>query len=269
MGLRRPTAGDRAHIDTTLHRTPATRRHTDGEHGPFVTVVRREALPVLTAMAIAIAVMSLIGALVRAVGTIDAWDLDVVREVADRRTGLGADLTELGTYFAETVPVAVLTVLLTLAAWWRWRHWSAPLFVVAAVGGEKLIYLISSIIVGRDRPSVDTLGDTYATRSFPSGHVASAVTLYGAAALLLGVLLGRRWRDVAFVLAGLIALIVAVCRVYRGFHYPTDVAAGAVLGIVWLWFAWSRFGDDIEAAEQERDAGARRDDQVVASPAAR
>jgi len=27
---------------------------------------------------------------------------------------------------------------------------------------------------------------------------------------------------------------MALCRTYRGFHHPTDVLAGAVLGVLWL-----------------------------------
>jgi membrane-associated phospholipid phosphatase len=251
--LRAEQPGDGGAISTAVHHSTDARRGAR-PHEPLRDLLRTEAFVVIAGMAVAIAILSLIGALVRSVSTIDQWDLDVVREVADRRTGLGADLSNAGTYLAETVPVAALTALLTLAAWWRWRTWTHPLFVVAAVGGEKLIYLVSSIIVGRDRPSVDTLGDTYATNSFPSGHVASAVTLYGAAALLLGVVAGRNWRNVAFVVAAIFAAIVAVCRVYRGFHYPTDVAAGAALGVAWLWFVWWRLEPHILGDARPDDA---------------
>ena len=29
-------------------------------------------------------------------------------------------------------------------------------------------------------------------------------------------------------------MLIAVSRVYRGMHYPTDVLAGALLGAIWL-----------------------------------
>ena len=59
--------------------------------------------------------------------------------------------------------------------------------------------------------------------SFPSGHAAIAF----AAAVVLS-LHRRNWR---FTLAALAAAsLVSLSRVYLGHHYPTDVAAGAVLG---------------------------------------
>jgi membrane-associated phospholipid phosphatase len=225
-------AGATSHID--LHQ----RRHTAAEDRGFTDVVRRRGPLVVLGVVVSIAVLSGIGALVLAVESIDHWDLDVVRWIADRRTERGDTLTEWGTYLAETVPIAALTFLTMLVAWLRWRRWAAPLFVAAAVGGEKLIYLLTSIIVGRDRPPIETLGDTYATRSFPSGHIASAITLYGSIALLLGLVAARHWRTVAFVVVAVIAAIVGVCRTYRGFHYLTDVLACALLGIVWLAFVW-------------------------------
>jgi membrane-associated phospholipid phosphatase len=54
--------------------------------------------------------------------------------------------------------------------------------------------------------------------------------------------LSRGWRVLAIVLAVVIALGVAWSRVYLGVHYPTDVAAGLLLGWVWalLVFGWAR-----------------------------
>jgi membrane-associated phospholipid phosphatase len=225
-------AGATSQLDSPRRGSAADR------HDGFTDVVRRRGPLIGLGVVIGIAVLSGIGALALAVEGIDHWDLDVVRWFADRRTERGDTLTEWGTYLAETVPIAALTFLTMIVAWLYWRRWAAPLFVAAAVGGEKLIYLVTSIIVGRDRPPIETLGDTYATRSFPSGHIASAITLYGSIALLLGLVVGRHWRTVAFVVVAVIAAIVGVCRIYRGFHYLSDVLAGALLGIVWLGFVW-------------------------------
>ena len=44
-----------------------------------------------------------------------------------------------------------------------------------------------------------------------------------------------RWIKVAtVVVCGAVPLLIAVSRVYRGMHYPTDVLAGALLGAIWL-----------------------------------
>jgi undecaprenyl-diphosphatase len=83
-------------------------------------------------------------------------------------------------------------------------------------------------IVKRVRPYTDNLsyvvlGDRPNTASFPSGHAANA---FAAASVLT-----------TFVPAGSIAwwsLAAVVCysRVYLGVHYPADVVAGALVGLL-------------------------------------
>jgi undecaprenyl-diphosphatase len=195
--------------------------------------------PVLAGLAVLTAALVLAGVVVSAVDPVDRADLDMLERLLELRRDWLDRPSELATQLAETLPVIVLTAL---AAWWAyrtWRHMAAPLFVVVAVSGEKLIYLVSSLIIGRDRPPVDTLSETYATASFPSGHVGAAVTLYGSVVLLVALCTSRRGLTVVLgILAAAIVVVVGFCRMYRGFHYPFDVAAGLALGTVWLWWCW-------------------------------
>jgi undecaprenyl-diphosphatase len=66
------------------------------------------------------------------------------------------------------------------------------------------------------------------TFSFPSGHAASAVAA--------AVTLARLWPNGRLVL-WLLAVLVAVSRIYVGVHYPLDVLGGAVLGLACAWVA--------------------------------
>ncbi|MGE4298146.1 MAG: phosphatase PAP2 family protein [Desulfovibrionaceae bacterium] len=59
--------------------------------------------------------------------------------------------------------------------------------------------------------------------SFPSAHAANAMAVAMACVLALG------WRRVRWAL--LLPLVVGYSRVYLGKHYPSDVAAGWLLGI--------------------------------------
>ncbi len=67
--------------------------------------------------------------------------------------------------------------------------------------------------------------------SFPSGHAGASF----AAAAAMFPYLRRRWGVCLLVLAGLIAL----SRLYVGVHFPTDVAAGVLIGLL-LGFIASR-----------------------------
>ena len=167
-------------------------------------------------------------------GRVAHWDLDVAHWFVDQRTATLNTLAEAGTWLAETITVPVVLLVAVVVSWRVSTNVAAPVFLVVAVGGEKLIYLVSSLLVGRDRPPVPTIGTTYATSSFPSGHVASAVTLYGSIALLIALRRSASVRAVLLAVVAVIAVVVAVCRMYCGFHYLTDSIAGALVGAVWL-----------------------------------
>ena len=77
------------------------------------------------------------------------------------------------------------------------------------------------------------------TSSFPSGHTAAAVCLYGAIAIITVSTSRRTWLRAAAVLVAVLAPgCVAFARLYRGMHYPSDVACGALLAACWLVAAW-------------------------------
>lgn len=168
-------------------------------------------------------------------GSVAHWDLDVAHWLVDQRTATLNTLAERGTWLAETITVPVVLLIAVVVSWRLSTNVAAPAFLVVAVGGEKLIYLISSSLVGRDRPPVPTVGTTYATSSFPSGHVASAVTLYGSIALLIALRRSASVRARLLAVVALVALVVAACRMYCGFHFLTDCVAGALVGAVCGW----------------------------------
>ncbi len=68
----------------------------------------------------------------------------------------------------------------------------------------------------------------------PSGHAMNAVSVWGYTA--------HRWRQwgwVRWLLAGLLILSIGFSRIYLGVHYPADVLAGWLLGLL-LLLAWIR-----------------------------
>lgn len=162
-------------------------------------------------------------------------DKAVSRWFAERRTPTLDTLTHIGTLLSETgTAIALTAVLVVVLRWWLGR-WRESIAVLVAILGELFVFLLVTNTVDRPRPEVPRLDVAPPTSSFPSGHTAAAVALYGCLALVL--LRQMANRTVARVLALLcfcVPVVVAVSRVYRGMHYVTDVVFGALGGGIWL-----------------------------------
>lgn len=175
-------------------------------------------------------------------GTVGRVDLDIARALADGRTAVLDRATGAATLLADSPTVALLWVAAMVYAARRTRTWQSPVFLLVAIGGEKLTYLFTSLGVGRPRPPVEPLGEVFSTHSFPSGHVGSAIVLYGGLVLVALWHDGSRSRHLQSVAVrvGLATLVTAITvlvgfsRMYRGHHFLSDVLWGVVLGIAWL-----------------------------------
>lgn len=104
--------------------------------------------------------------------------------------------------------------------------------IILLVGGALLVaHLATAAIkdaVDRSRPpsrlpEIEPLVSVPSSAAFPSGHAATGF----AAALVLAVSLPRH-------APALVALAAAIAfsRLYVGVHFPSDVAAGAILGVL-------------------------------------
>jgi undecaprenyl-diphosphatase len=127
--------------------------------------------------------------------------------------------------------VSLIFCPLILAVWRRWRP---VLFVTLAMFGELSLFLALSAAVRRPRPDIPQLDGNLPTSSYPSGHIAATLCLYTAIALLVMPRTDRWWRWVTVVLAVVMPLGVAVSRMYRGMHHPTDVVGAVLLMVMWL-----------------------------------
>jgi membrane-associated phospholipid phosphatase len=71
--------------------------------------------------------------------------------------------------------------------------------------------------------------------SYPSGHIAAAIAIYGGIALLVSSrLASRKARVAVWTFALLIPVYVAFARMYRGMHHPLDIAGGVLIGVAAL-----------------------------------
>jgi membrane-associated phospholipid phosphatase len=165
-------------------------------------------------------------------------DSSLSRWLENRRSDQLNDVTAVTSEAGGTLTITILAVLTISYAAWAWRRWREPMLVAVAVVGEVGIFLLVTMLVDRERPPVEHLDEAPPTSSFPSGHTAAAIVLYGA----LAVLASERARSALvrglfLTLAVVVPLVVAACRMYRGMHYVTDVLGGMLLGTLWLYAA--------------------------------
>jgi membrane-associated phospholipid phosphatase len=139
-----------------------------------------------------------------------------------------------GTDLATTQTViAVAAAAALLLRWWL-KRWRESFVVIAAVAGEVLIFLAVTEAVPQRRPPVPRLQAAPPTSSYPSGHTAAAVALYGCLAVLLLIYVSRPGLRCLAAILFCVPGYVAISRLYEGEHYPSDVIAGALLGGLWL-----------------------------------
>jgi undecaprenyl-diphosphatase len=163
------------------------------------------------------------------------WEDSANVWLADHRSPTFDFLTHVGSTLADTlVCISLLVVMVIVMRVWLGR-WRESLTLVAAIVGELLVFLIVTAAVQRDRPEVVHLDAAPPTSSFPSGHTAASVALYGCIAVIVNRELRTRW--LALLIAAAcwsVPVIVGLSRVYRGMHHPTDVLFGYIGGGLWL-----------------------------------
>jgi membrane-associated phospholipid phosphatase len=170
-------------------------------------------------------------------GSLGTWDhhVSVWFSVHGRRPWNG--LTGSVTLAADTFEVAGVAVILTVVL--LFRRWGRQSFLLAtSLAIELSVFLIANKVVKRPRPHIRHIGGTPSTYSFPSGHTAATIALYGGIAVIVCAATTQRGlRVLAWTITVLLTVAVGISRVYRGDHYVTDVVAGALLGVGALWSA--------------------------------
>ena len=93
----------------------------------------------------------------------------------------------------------------------------------------------TTLVFHEHRPRVHRLENLPVDASYPSGHTAASIAVYGGLVLLLtSRIRSPAVRAVAWSIAVAIPIYVALSRMYRGMHYPLDVTGGALVGIAAL-----------------------------------
>jgi undecaprenyl-diphosphatase len=164
-------------------------------------------------------------------GSLGAADLDVNRWFVEHRTPALDTLTSWGSGLANT-PVVILVGSLVASVLLIKRWAQGTVALAAALFTEVSVFLTTVVLVPRDRPDVPKLDQVPPTSSFPSGHTAASIALYGMLAVIACALVRTRFLQwVAIAVGALVPVAVGFSRMYRGMHHPSDVVAGVLLGL--------------------------------------
>ena len=158
-------------------------------------------------------------------------DRHVANWMVAHRTPTWNHLTVFGSLLAETTTKVVVTAVLAVVMLRLWKRWFEPMVLVVSLTIEAAAFIVVTTIVGRHRPDVPRLDGSPVGSSFPSGHTAAAAAYLAIAAVVFWHT-GKRWaRWLVAVGTGVVPVIVALARMYRGMHFLSDTIAGALLGV--------------------------------------
>jgi undecaprenyl-diphosphatase len=123
----------------------------------------------------------------------------------------------------------IVTIFFIYFRRYRWL-----IVFLSTMAGEIVLELSLKAAYLRARPGPYFGLPAAESFSFPSGHALGSICFYGILAWLFLEKMTACWVRVA-VTVGVILWIVLIgfSRIYLGFHYPSDVAAGFFVGMIW------------------------------------
>jgi undecaprenyl-diphosphatase len=195
-------------------------------------VLRQVTTRVLLPVAVLYGVMVGLGLLVTKV-LYDDWPLTVEdtvnRQLEAERSGPVNAVSLVFSTIASTPAIVAVTAVVACVLAVTLRRWREPVFLVCAVTAQALVFLFTTLAIDRPRPAVEHMDVSPPTSSFPSGHTSAAIALYCGLALLLALRARRTSTKVAWwSLLVVIPLGVALTRMYRGMHHPSDLVGSLV-----------------------------------------
>jgi undecaprenyl-diphosphatase len=158
------------------------------------------------------------------------------------RTPSWNDATNVMSHVANTGTIIITMFTAAAIVWLMSRRLREPVVLIIGVTCQALVFLFTTLVVDRSRPDVPKLDQSPPTSSFPSGHTGAASALYFGLVVLCVTLLRRRWLQVLAVIGfGVVPFLVALARLYRGMHHPTDVTFGLLNGLICATIAYLAF----------------------------
>ena len=130
--------------------------------------------------------------------------------------------------------IIILYLFLSLILAWK-RIWYGLVFLSLSIPGGILLNHIMKVAFHRPRPLLHQFFISSFDYSFPSGHVMNATLFYGIMAIFaVQVIKEWKWQVFVVLVAIFLILLVALSRIYLGYHYLSDTLAAIAISLAWL-----------------------------------
>lgn len=164
--------------------------------------------------------------------TVLQFDTNISKYFYTLRTPLLTQVMIIISQLGADFILAVSTLILIFFTWKKHKEESI-LFFIMLIFGAFLNILLKDIFQ-RPRPTLDPLL-TISSYSFPSGHAMNSFVFYVAVSYFIyhftrNIKLGF----IAVSFSVLLIFLIGISRIYLGVHYPSDVLAGYLTGLLWF-----------------------------------
>jgi membrane-associated phospholipid phosphatase len=154
--------------------------------------------------------------------------------LAHHRTAGRTEASLIGSIMAGGVVLPIVAGLAAVVCVIA-RKWRLAAFAIFSLAVESGAYRATTLVFHEHRPRVARLENLPVNASYPSGHTAASIAVYGGLVLLVTSRFRRPLvRAIAWPFAIAVPIYVALSRMYRGMHYPLDATGGALLGVAAL-----------------------------------
>lgn len=159
---------------------------------------------------------------------IDKYGYNIISKlISNNMTNIIKIITNIG----GTITIIIITIISLLI----FRKKKINICIILNLLGIVIINnLLLKNIIGRDRPNgINIITET--GKSFPSGHSAVSIVVYGYLIYLIyNFIKNKYFKYTLITILSLIILIVGITRIYLGVHYTSDVLGGYLIGISYL-----------------------------------
>jgi len=140
-------------------------------------------------------------------------------------------VSQAGSSFLLLPLLFVITFIISMR-----NHVQEGIFLVSSFFGISALNNLFKHVIARPRPNLfPAVIDMPAGFSFPSAHAVQITAFVISLLIVLKALTGARWFILSMAVGALLISLVCLSRLYLQVHYPTDVAAGFLTGLFWVF----------------------------------